>query len=75
MDLCCNTVLQCCVAMLCFNAAVTFYFCKCLYTCSTIASWEVMISMSGESCRHKSTLSPIPRSQDLLGMPGHPPFY
>ena len=46
-----------CVAML----LLSFTFCECLYTCSTVAPWGVMIGMSGD---HKSTLSPIPSSQD-----------
>ena len=54
---------------LCYcSAAVTFYFLcvfmNCFIACIAVVSPRVMIGMSGESWRHKSTLSPIPGSQD-----------
>ena len=54
---------------LCYcSAAVTFYF-LCIFVnyfvaCIAVVSLGVMIGMSGESWHHKSTLSPIPSSQD-----------
>ena len=63
--LCCNAVLQCCVAMLCCNAVLQCCvamlllpstFCARSYTCSTVVPRGVIIGMSGESWCHKSTL-------------------
>ena len=50
---------------LCYcSAAVTFYFLcvfvNCFVACIPVVPRGVMIGMSGESWRHKSTLSPIP---------------
>ena len=54
---------------LCYcSAAVTFcflcVFVNCFVSCIAVVSRGEMIGMSGESWRHKSTLSPIPGSQD-----------
>ena len=54
---------------LCYcSAAVTFYFLcvfvNCFVACIAMVSRGMMIGMSGESWCHKSTLSPIPSSQD-----------
>ena len=54
---------------LCYcSAAVTFYslcfFLNCFVACIAVVPQGVMIGMSGESWCHKSTLSPIPSSQD-----------
>ena len=54
---------------LCYcSAAVTFYFLcvfvNCFVACIAMVSRGVMIGMSGDSWRHKSTLSPVPTSQD-----------
>ena len=50
------------------SVTVTFYFLcvfvNCFVACIAMVSQGVMIGMSGESWRHKSTLSPIPSSQD-----------
>ena len=47
---------------------MNLYYCNAVVnvfiTCSAVDPLEVMIVMSGESLRHKSTLSPIPSSQD-----------
>ena len=53
---------------LCYcSAAVTFYFfgvfVNCFVACIAMVLQGVMIGMSGESWRHKSTLSPVPGSQ------------
>ena len=51
-----------------YSAAVTFYFfcvfVNCFIACIVVVPRRLMIGMSGESWRHKSTLSPIPSSQD-----------
>ena len=39
-------------------------FVNCFVACIAVVSWGVMIGMSGESWCHKSTLSPVPSSQD-----------
>ena len=52
----------------CCSAAVTFDFLcdfvNCFVACIAVVSRGVMIGMSGESWHHKSTLSPVPGSQD-----------
>ena len=52
-------LLQCCCYLLLFVC-----FVNCFVACIDVVSRGVMIGMSGESWRHKSTLSPIPSSQD-----------
>ena len=54
-----------CVAML----LLPFTLCECLYTCSTVVPWGVMIGMSGESWCQESTLSPIPETVIHTGLP------
>ena len=54
---------------LCYcSVTVTFYFLcvleNCFVACIAMVSWGVTIGMSGESWHHKSTLSPVPSSQD-----------
>ena len=52
----------------CCNAAVTFYFLcvfvNCFVACIAVIPRRVMIGICGESWHRRSTLSPVPSSQD-----------
>ena len=57
----------CVVAVLLLPFTFLCVFVNCFVACIAVVSRGVMIGMSGESWRHKSTLSNIPSS--ILGVP------
>ena len=54
----------CVIAVLLLPFAFLCVFVNCFVSYIAVVPWGVMIGMSGECWRHKSTLSPIPGSQD-----------